>query len=121
MTYDHDIHHRRSIRLRDYDYAHAGAYFVTICVLNHECLLGDINNGVMTMNDAGRMVETVWQSLPDRFPAVKLDTYVVMPNHVHGIVFIHDDSMPGRNRPGTVGAGLGPPAFGPPAYQERTG
>ena len=90
MTYNPDIHHRRSIRLRDYDYAHAGAYFVTICVQNHECLLGDIDNGVMTMNDAGRMVEMVWQGLPDRFPVVKLDTFVVMPNHVHGIIVLPD-------------------------------
>ena len=90
MTYNPDIHHRRSTRLRDYDYVQAGAYFVTICVQKHDCLLGDIHNGVMSMNDAGRMAESVWRGIPDRFPAVDLDAFVVMTNHVHGIVVLSD-------------------------------
>ena len=99
MTFNPNIHHRRSIRLQDYDYTHTGAYFITICVQNHECLLGNIGNGVMTMNDAGRMVETVWRGLPCRFPLVELDAFVVIPNHVHGIVSIYDDIGPPSSVP----------------------
>ncbi len=67
MSYNPDIHHRRSIRLRNFDYSSAGAYFVTICAQERECLFGEITDGVMTVNDAGRMVESVWTGLPDRF------------------------------------------------------
>lgn len=77
---------RRSIRLKGYDYAGAGAYFVTICAHNRECLFGKIVDGKMVLNDAGRMVETVWDQLPIRFPHLELDEFIVMPNHIHGIL-----------------------------------
>ena len=87
--YDPDTHHRRSIRLQDYDYARAGAYFVTICVYQKECLLGAVvDDGVMELNAAGKMVQSAWYALPERFPSIVLDEFVVMPNHVHGIVII---------------------------------
>lgn len=86
MTFDPDIHHRRSIRLRDYDYAFAGAYFVTICSQGRENLFGRIDGDMMVMNDAGRMLEAVWFKLPERFSGIELDAFVVMPNHVHGII-----------------------------------
>lgn len=79
---------RRSIRLKGYDYAQAGAYFVTICTQNRDCLFGDIVDGEMVLNDAGRMAQREWEQLPNRFPLVDLDVYVVMPNHLHGIVII---------------------------------
>lgn len=85
-----DVHHRRSIRLRGYDYSSVGAYFVTICVQGRECLFGDVADGVMCLNDAGRMVEHVWSALPERFPGVALDECVIMPNHFHGIIVIND-------------------------------
>jgi REP element-mobilizing transposase RayT len=82
------IHHRRSIRLQRYDYAQAGAYFVTICTQNRECLLGEVVDGEMILNDAGRTVQSMWDSLPDRFPFIELDQFGVMPNHVHGIIVL---------------------------------
>jgi len=80
-----NIHYRRSLRLNGYDYAQSGAYFVTICTQNHECLFGCVDDGEMRLNDAGRVVRSVWQALPDRFSGMEWDAFVVMPNHVHGI------------------------------------
>jgi REP-associated tyrosine transposase len=88
VRYDPDRHHRRSIRLKGYDYALPGAYFVTICVQGHLFLFGDIVNGEMRWNDAGLLVQSAWQRLPQRFPALELDVSIVMPNHFHGIVFV---------------------------------
>ena len=90
MKYNPARYHRRSIRLRGYDYAQAGAYFVTICTHNRECLFGEIMDGKMVLNDAGRMVEQCWRDIPSHFPHTELDEFVIMPNHVHGIVFITD-------------------------------
>jgi REP element-mobilizing transposase RayT len=67
MKYNRDIHHRRSIRLRNYDYARAGAYFLTICTKNRGCLFGNIMDGKMGKNDAGNMIQNVWNALPERF------------------------------------------------------
>lgn len=80
-------HHRRSIRLKDYDYSLAGAYFITICTQNRECLFGDIKNGETISNEAGRMVQSAWDKLPNRFPT-EPDECVVMPNHIHGIIVL---------------------------------
>jgi len=93
MKYNPDIHHRRSIRLRGYDYSVAGVYFVTVCTQERECLFGEIVAGEMQMNDAGRMVESVWNDLPDRYPGVAVDVYVVMPNHSHGIVVLVNEPV----------------------------
>ena len=81
---------RRSIRLKGYDYSWPGAYFVSICAHNRECLFGEIVNGGMVLNDAGRMAEQCWHNIPLHFPHVELDAFVVMPNHVHGILFVVD-------------------------------
>jgi REP element-mobilizing transposase RayT len=88
MTYNPDIHHRCSIRLRNFDYASAGAYFVTICSQGRECLFGEVGDGVMAVNDAGLMVESVWSGLSERFSGIELDAFVIMPNHVHFILFL---------------------------------
>jgi REP element-mobilizing transposase RayT len=88
MRYDPKEHHRRSIRLRDYDYAQAGAYFVTVCGEGHTCLLGDIIDDEMRLNDAGRMVQAVWDELSDHYPGVETDAFVVMPNHIHAIIVL---------------------------------
>jgi len=93
VRFDPDKHHRRSIRLRGYDYAQAGAYFITIVAQGRECLLGQVVNDEMQLNDAGRMIWDEWQALAHRFPAVELDQFVVMPNHVHGIVRIVGASL----------------------------
>jgi putative transposase len=92
MTYDPEKHHRRSIRLKGFDYSRSAVYFVTICVQNRECLFGTISQHKMLLNDAGGMVSAEWLALPSRFCSVILDEFVVMPNHFHGIIYISPDS-----------------------------
>jgi REP element-mobilizing transposase RayT len=100
MAYDPEIHHRKSIRLRGYDYSAPGRYFVTICAQEKACLFGGIASGQIELNDYGRIVENVWKDLPLHFPLVELDRFVVMPNHFHAIVVIVDP------RAKRVGAGF---------------
>ena len=88
MKYDPRIHHRRSIRLKGYDYSQNGAYFLTICVHNKKCLFGKIVNNEIKLNDAGRMLEEEWSNLAIRFKNIQLDEHVVMPNHFHGIIMV---------------------------------
>lgn len=88
MTYAPDRHHRRSMRLQGYDYALAGAYFVTVCVQDRACLLGEVVDGETRLASAGAIVQAGWVDLPRRFPGIETDAFVVMPNHVHGIVFL---------------------------------
>ena len=87
MRYDPDRHHRSSLRLQGYNYSQQGAYFVTVCVHNRECLLGEISNGTVVLSEVGQAVEQAWQNIAERFPFVILDEYVLMPNHLHGILF----------------------------------
>jgi putative transposase len=77
---------RTSMRLRGYDYSVPGAYFVTICVQDRACLFGEVVEGVVRLNLAGLVVESWWGMMPGRFPGVEVDAYVVMPNHLHGVV-----------------------------------
>lgn len=91
VKYDPTKHHRRSIRLKGYDYTAAGAYFITICTHQRECLFGEIVNGVMQLNTFGLCVQACWRSLPDRFQKLQLDAFVVMPNHLHGILLLDGD------------------------------
>jgi len=86
--YDPKIHHRRSIRWTKHDYSSQGAYYVTICIQDHRCLLGAVLDGIMNLNDAGRMVDAAWLKIPARFPVMELDEHIVMPNHFHGIIRI---------------------------------
>ena len=86
-----DIHHRRSVHLKDYDYSNAGAYFVTVCAWQRGCLFGEIVDGAMRLNEYGRIVEHEWLKTSDIRDNVELDYYVVMPNHFHGILMIADD------------------------------
>lgn len=88
MTYDPARHHRRSIRLRGYDYRQPGAYFLTICTQDRDCVFGEVANREITLSDAGQMVETIWRELPQNYPGVQVDAFVVMPNHVHGIIIL---------------------------------
>ncbi len=89
--FDPDRHHRRSIRLVGYDYARAGAYFVTLCVQDRSCELGEINNGGITLSDWGRIAAQTWTWLRNQYPYVALDVWVMMPNHLHGIIVLLDD------------------------------
>jgi REP element-mobilizing transposase RayT len=86
MSYDPDIHHRRSIRLKEYDYSLAGLYFVTVCVQNKQCLFGKITDDEMVLNDAGKMIEKWCTELSHKFPDIMPDTYIIMPNHFHAII-----------------------------------
>jgi len=86
---------RRTIRLRGYDYSQAGAYFVTICTQNRECFFGDIVNGEMRLNSSGECVADKWQWLGHHHDFVELDEWVIMPNHMHGIIVIVDDCRGG--------------------------
>jgi putative transposase len=90
--YNPDKHHRRSIRLKGYDYTQPGVYFTTICVRDRECVLGDVVDGEMVLSDWGQVVAESWQWLAEQYPYVALDACVVMPNHLHGIVIFNDDS-----------------------------
>jgi len=98
MTFDPARHHRRSIRLKGYDYARAGAYFVTLCIYRRECLLGDVINGEMVLNEFGRAVCDHWEWIPKQYPHVDLDEWIVMPNHMHGIIVMVDDDCRGDSR-----------------------
>jgi putative transposase len=98
VKYNPDKHHRQSIRLKGYDYTSPGAYFITICSYQRECLLGEIVDGEMQLNQLGNVVRSHWIKLPTYHSHLQLDAWVVMPNHVHGILILTHNG---------VGAGLG--------------
>ena len=82
------FHCRKTIRLKGYDYSQSGFYYVTICTQNRECLLGEIINRKMVLNEIGKIVDDILNSLPNRYEQIKLDIYQIMPNHVHKIIQI---------------------------------
>ncbi len=94
MTFDPDIHRRRSIRLEGHDYSRPGLYFVTICVQSRLCLLGSIVDNQSLLNSAGNMIDRWWNKLSLKFTNVQLDKYIVMPNHFHGIIEIKNPAGP---------------------------
>jgi REP element-mobilizing transposase RayT len=81
---------RSSIRLPFYDYSRSGAYFITICVDDRKCLLGNIIDGKMDLNEMGRVVQDAWGKIKERFPQTELDAFVIMPNHIHGVIVINN-------------------------------
>ena len=89
--FDPQKHHRRSIRLKGYDYSQAGAYYATIVTWQRKSLFGEIVNKEMRLNKVGRIVEWEWLELSKRFSYIELGAYMVMPNHFHGILFIHEN------------------------------
>jgi REP element-mobilizing transposase RayT len=74
--------------LKGYDYSQPGAYFITICTQDRACLFGEVVDGEMRLNDAGQMVQDVWDELPAFYPGVQTDAFIVMPNHIHGIIIL---------------------------------
>jgi putative transposase len=94
MAYDADKHHRSSARMKTFDYSIQGAYFVTVCANVRASIFGEIVDGEMRLNSAGKMILEEWNQLPERFP-IQLDEFIVMPDHIHGILLF-------------VGAGLVP-------------
>ena len=100
---------RQSIRLRGYDYSRVGAYYITICVRNRQCLFGDVIDRHMQLNQAGLIIRSVWDNLPRLYDGIDLDAFIVKPNHVHGIVVI--------NQP--VGVIQESPTYAEPVAQRR--
>lgn len=90
MQQNTNIPRRKNMRLKGYDYSQPGAYFVTICTHGRECVLGDVVDGKMQLNEAGDIVLDCWNDLANHYESIELDEFVVMPNHVHGIIVIVD-------------------------------
>ncbi|HLE53072.1 MAG TPA: hypothetical protein VI755_13485 [Anaerolineales bacterium] len=86
------------VRLKGYDYSQPGGYFVTIVAQNRECLFGEIVEGEMRLSRAGRIVQHAWMDLPNHYADVVLDEFVIMPNHVHGIIILTEMGRGGRGR-----------------------
>ena len=106
--------HRQSIRLEHYDYSSNGAYFVTICTAQRVHLFGEISDMTMQLNDFGKIAHNCWLELPNHFPQILLDEFVVMPNHVHGIVLIQSEQL---GEPIAVGARHASPLRGHAAFR----
>jgi len=98
MNFAPQEHHRRSIRLKGYDYSQAGAYFVTIVTWQRECLFGKIEQGRMGLNEIGEIVREEWERTAVVRQNVELGEYVIMPNHVHGILVFVDDGVGATRR-----------------------
>lgn len=104
-----ELHHLQSIRIPDYDYTRPASYYVTICAHQRIPFFGNIIDGEMHLNDLGKIAHSEWHLLTKRFPTIELGTFIVMPNHIHFIVILHDT---------VVGAGLAP-ALGHPHISHR--
>ena len=81
---------RKSMRLHDFNYATPSAYYVTICVEDRQCIFGTISEGAVVPSDRGTIAIECWREIPHKYPAIALDAYVVMPNHVHGVLLFPD-------------------------------
>jgi putative transposase len=88
MPYNPDKHHRQSIRLPEYDYSYPAAYFVTACTLNREHFFGAICDGILSLSKAGKIAHRCWASIPSHFSHVELGDFIIMPNHIHGILLL---------------------------------
>lgn len=93
MPYDPKLHHRKSIRLPHWDYSWGWWYYVTMCTKDRACLLSNIMKDRVVLTEIGGIVDLHWKDIPNHFPGVELDDYVIMPNHVHGIIIIDDGSV----------------------------
>lgn len=93
--YNPEIHHRRSIRIKDYDYSREGLYFITICTFNHKCLFGYIDNDVMVLDEFGNIAYNEWLQTGEMRKNVVLQEFVIMPNHMHSIIEINDSTRRG--------------------------
>lgn len=100
-----DVPNRRSIRLRDYDCAAAGPYFVTLCAYRGRSLFGQFANGRIVVTPVGQIVQSCWDQISSHFPGVTIDAYVIMPNHFHGILLIHEPGTAPKDTSGEEGAG----------------
>jgi REP element-mobilizing transposase RayT len=99
------IRARKLNRLKNFDYTQDGCYFVTICSKNRIECFGDVLNEEMRLNEFGRIIRECWLDLPNHYANCELDEYIIMPNHVHGIIVINNENMA---MVGTVGTGFKP-------------
>lgn len=90
MKYDPEIYNRHSLRIKGYDYSGAGVYFITICTNNRDNLFGEIIDNKMFINAFGKIVENEWIKTPEIRNIIEIDSFVIMPNHFHGIIVIND-------------------------------
>lgn len=90
---------RKSLRLKEYDYSLSGGYFITICTHHNEHVLGEIIDGVMNTSPIGEIIKECWLGLPDHFSRVTLDEYIIMPNHIHGILILAEPVGARKPRP----------------------
>ncbi len=102
MSFDRDKHHRRSIRLSGFDYSSPGAYFVTLCAYDRERIFGAVAGGEVRLSDYGRVAREEWLRSATVRPEIELDAFVIMPNHIHGVVIIT-----GHRRDDKRGSGKG--------------
>ena len=91
MKHDFDKYNRRSIRLKGWDYSGSADYFITICTRDRECLFGEIIDNEMVLNKLGRVAKEWWLQIPKYYENVELDEYIIMPNHIHGVIAILGD------------------------------
>lgn len=96
MPYDPHKHHRRSIRLKGYDYTQPGSYFITICTHHRQRLFGEVRDGRMHLNKFGHIVQKSWQKLPNHYCHIRLGPFVIMPNHVHFILILVEGLIKGH-------------------------
>jgi REP element-mobilizing transposase RayT len=96
MPYDPERHHRRSVRLRGWDYAAAGLYSVTLCVQDRACLFGEVVGERVRLSEAGAVARACWEAIPEHHARVVLDAFVVMPNHMHGVIGLLGPAPPSR-------------------------
>jgi REP element-mobilizing transposase RayT len=87
------LRQRKNLRLQEYNYSNAGAYFVTACTQHRACLFGDVIHNQLQLLPAGKMIAHYWQELPDKYPCFVLDDFVVMPNHFHAIIMIDSSTL----------------------------
>lgn len=119
------IHHRRSIRLKGFDYSQAGLYFITICCQDRLCHFGHVENDAMILNEYGQIAFDEWMKLPERFPNFELDVFQIMPNHIHAIISLTNPAAAAAVRAtlavvrngntvahDTIGAGVNPAPTG---------
>lgn len=121
MPFDPDKHHRRSVRLKNYDYGQPGAYYVTICTSRRLCLFGSIENAGMRLNPLGEIVQEEWLRSAEMRRRMTLDAFVIMPNHLHGIIVMGDVGDDARTGGGTDTPTIYGPVTTRPSTTERFG
>jgi REP element-mobilizing transposase RayT len=93
MTLFKNKYRAETTRLKGWDYARDGYYFITVCIKNRVCLLGDVVDGTMKLNEYGKIVKDCWFDLPNHYSNIKLDAFCIMPNHIHGIIIINNGNV----------------------------